>query len=81
MSTIVPPPTPKQLPDTCATCAEITGTMRYCAPARCYCGHANCPAFASFVDLTALPAADVAPVATLRTGWDDREGETWIDKL
>jgi hypothetical protein len=68
--------------DTCQSCAVESGTKRYCAPARCYCGHKNCPAFDSWVDLKALPIPE--PTTTTRrknTTWDDREGPTWIDSL
>lgn len=41
---------------TCPTCAEKTGTKRYCAPGRCYCAHPACPAYPTWVDLTATPA-------------------------
>lgn len=36
---------------TCNTCADTTGTTRYCALARCYCGHPDCPAIDSYIDL------------------------------
>ena len=68
--------------ESCATCATETGTKRYCAPARCYCGHSDCPAFDSWIDLKAVEFADT-PVSAPKRGstWDDREGATWIDKL
>jgi hypothetical protein len=40
-------------PETCTTCVELTKTKRYCAPARCYCGHAACPAIATWIDVRA----------------------------
>lgn len=71
----------------CQPCAPA-----YCAPARCYCGHPECDAFATFVrhvqprtekngpvydDTTAA-----APVPVVEpSAWDDREGPTWIDNL
>lgn len=33
----------------CPTC-DLDGRRRYCAPNRCYCGHPDCYAFASWVD-------------------------------
>lgn len=68
--------------DTCAPCATATGTKRYCALARCYCGHPECPAFESFIDLDAIPLAD-APTrpSSRRSSWDDRKESTWIDQL
>ncbi len=67
----------------CATCAATTGTKRYCAPARCYCGHADCPAVDSYVDINAIPLWDAQPPArpARRSSWDDRKDSTWIDKL
>jgi hypothetical protein len=67
--------------DECATC-ETTGRRGYCAPARCYCGHPDCHAVESWVDLKAIRFAD-APLPTKRgrSRWDDREGATWIDSL
>ena len=68
--------------ETCATCAEVTGTKRYCAPGRCYCGHEDCPAFDTWIDLKSLPIHDAPTTAKRgRSAWDDREGSTWIDSL
>jgi hypothetical protein len=62
----------------CATCA--TGpTRRYCAPARCYCGHTDCHAYASWIDVDSIPLSDVTP--TTSSTWKEREESTWIDKL
>lgn len=36
--------------ENCPSCRTATGTTRYCAPSRCYCGHEDCPAYASWVD-------------------------------
>lgn len=68
---------------TCAACVAATGTKRYCAPTRCYCGHPGCPAFDSWVDLKALAASEqYAATPTPRSStWDDREEATWIDQL
>jgi hypothetical protein len=68
---------------TCDTCTQTTGTTRYCALTRCYCGHTDCPAYESFIDLAALPLTE-APTPTRskkKTSWDDREAATWLDKL
>lgn len=71
----------------CSPCAPT-----YCAPNRCYCGHAECDAAATFVrhvhpkteatgpvfDDSAAPA----PIPTIEpSAWDEREGPTWIDNL
>lgn len=71
-----------KLPTSCVTCADETGTKRYCAPSRCYCGHAACPAFDSWIDLKAVQFTD-APIGTRTrfTTWDDRKESTWIDKM
>ena len=63
----------------CATCTEA-GRRGYCAPLRCYCGHADCYAFASYVPLVAL---NVTPIdhKKRRNDWAQREESTWIDKL
>lgn len=63
----------------CRTCADTTHTKRYCAPFRCYCGHPDCPAFASYeglrpINVTCLPRAT-------STAWGDREEPTWIDQM
>ena len=73
-------PTASPPPDYCETCRANTGTLRYCALGRCYCGHADCPAFTSWVELPALTNAHAAP-ARRSTTWDDREEATWIDQL
>lgn len=65
----------------CQTC-DTTGRRGYCAPARCYCGHPDCHAHESFIDLAAVPLAEVPAVKPRgRLSWDDREGPTWIDSL
>lgn len=61
----------------CPKCAP-----RYCAPARCYCAHEECPAFESWVDIRAIPFRDAEPKKNpARSSWDNREGETWIDSM
>ena len=68
--------------ETCATCAQATKTKRYCAPARCYCGHALCPAFDSWIDLALIEAPVVdSSTERHRDSWANREGASWIDKL
>lgn len=47
-------------PECCAMCFERTGTKRYCAPRRCYCGHKTCPAYATYSDVRAAPDNVVA---------------------
>lgn len=100
-------------PECCPTCAADPHTApgRYCAPARCLCGHEACPATGYVnpraVQLAAVP--DPLPVPELgtrgwalqermlsnvgrtpppalthtdhlRTEWDEREPDTWIDR-
>jgi hypothetical protein len=68
----------------CPTCAPA-----YCAPLRCYCGHADCDAAATFVSHTTVSTRVVyddeavapAPVAAEPSDWDEREGPTWIDSM
>lgn len=70
----------------CPTCAP-----RYCAPARCYCGHTDCEARATYVQHVQVKATKAALVyddtaaAPVRSAepsdWDDRDGPTWIDNL
>lgn len=69
-------------PFECTTCGDLE-RRGYCAPARCYCGHPACPAFASWVDLSLVPLADLpAPKKRKQSSsWDDRKESTWIDQL
>lgn len=52
----------------------------YCAPLRCYCGHPQCPAFRSYVELEQPKTPTTVRPAT-STAWDDRDSPTWIDNL
>lgn len=66
----------------CGTCAETTGTKRYCAPLRCYCAHEDCYAFASYrksqmPTLTNVKAAD----SRMAKSWAERGEGSWIDGL
>ena len=64
----------------CQTCTE-EGRKGYCAPLRCYCGHEDCHASASW---TPLPALNVTPIVKnnpTRDSWANREESTWIDQL
>lgn len=66
----------------CPTC-EAGPTKRYCAPARCYCGHEDCHAFASWVDMTKVPLPATPKRATktkAAEAWADREEESWLEK-
>ena len=54
---------------------------RYCAPARCYCGHPECPAFDTHRERTPINVTDI----TNRTSkaadlWASREEPTWMDR-
>lgn len=71
---------PRDGSEMCATCIEQTGTQRYCAPARCYCGHDACPA--EWHPLPDLREVDPAPAKPARaSSWGTREDSTWIDKM
>lgn len=66
-----------------------TGTGRYCAPLRCYCG--SCPGYDEQVaaaELTyqrevrrALRAIEAAENAQHAQSWANRSDSTWIDTL
>lgn len=66
----------------CQTCTDA-GRRGYCAPARCYCGHPECWASASWVDLSTVRInVDVAPAnEKMRKSWEQRTEATWLDKL
>lgn len=62
----------------CAQCAP-----KYCAPKRCYCGHRECTAFASYIsreDMTIDDQQKQEPNAH-RESWKNREPDTWLDKM
>lgn len=62
----------------CTRCAP-----KYCAPNRCYCGHTECTAFASYVareDMT-LDRRQTREFNAHRASWRDREPDTWLDKM
>ena len=65
---------------TCPTCATV-GRRGYCAPLRCYCGHAECYAFASYVPLVALNVTPIDRKKRSTSAWDERGEGGWIDKL
>ena len=66
----------------CQTCADATGTQRYCAPKACYCGHPDCYAFASYVELRPLNVTSIKPRDDrMKSAWDDRGEGSWIDGL
>ena len=65
----------------CQSCRDAhPGSTRYCAPKRCYCGHADCPAYASYEEPPRINVASL-PTRATSTAWDDREEPTWIDRL
>lgn len=78
--------TPEQRAQTCPTCDADPHAApgRYCASLACRCGHATCPAAASWV-----PREGQARVIHLSerkapsaSAWAAREeGSSWIDKL
>lgn len=62
----------------CPLCAP-----RYCAPKRCYCGHQECTAFASYIsreDITTNYQQSQESNAH-RASWKNREPDTWLDKM
>lgn len=65
----------------CQTCTD-TGRRGYCAPARCYCAHDDCYAAASYVEVRPLNVTTI-PTSKSRAAeaWEDREEQTWIDRL
>lgn len=65
---------------TCQTCVEAQ-RRGYCAPFRCYCGHADCYAFASYVPRSTPNLIEFKPRKPKQNAWADREVSTWIDKL
>lgn len=66
-------------PWTCGECVEA-GRRGTCAPARCYCGHEGCHAFASWEPRKA-PTLTAVPRIQGPSAWAAREESTWIDKL
>ena len=80
----LPPPASESAPSPyCDTCRAATGTKRYCAPGRCYCGHEVCPAFDSYIDMSKVPLPEVGKSKRRRgtKSWDERGEATWIDSL
>lgn len=63
-------------------CPECVAPGGYCAPLRCYCGHADCPASASYIPLGQIrssgPSTNNAQHAK---SWADRKEATWLDRL
>jgi len=67
----------------CTECAADPKAApgRRCAPRRCRCGHASCPAASSWVPREGQ--ARVIHLLEPRTSsaWANREESTWIDKM
>ena len=63
-------------------CPECVAPGGYCAPLRCYCGHADCPASASYIPPGQIrssgPSTNNAQHAK---SWADRKEATWLDRL
>ena len=63
-------------------CPACTAPGGYCAPLRCYCGHTECPASASYIPLDQIrssgPSTNNAQHAK---SWADRKEATWLDRL
>lgn len=66
----------------CKTCSENGRDGGYCAPLRCYCAHSACPAFQSWSPI-GEPVFSLQGRSRKRdtTVWDERQSESWIDKL
>jgi hypothetical protein len=68
----------------CVAC-DPTGRGRSCARRRCYCGHPECWAAASYVDLSRVRVrvadADDHPLSRAAAAWDNRQEDTWLDRL
>lgn len=61
----------------CTTCE-----FGYCAPLRCYCGHKECDASASYIKQAPPKRIAIAPAANPHAeSWANREDATWLDKL
>ena len=80
--------TPDQRAQACPTCDADPSAApgRYCASLACRCGHATCPAAASWVPregqarVIHLPEPRATPASA--SAWAAREeGSSWIDKL
>ena len=65
-------------PYQCRVCVETRQEPVYCA--RCYCGHPECPAYDTYRELP-KPQNIFYKNNTSRSSWDDREEQTWLDKM
>lgn len=67
--------------DHCRECAD-SGRNGTCARLRCYCGHATCWAFDSYVPLKDIPIPALPTAADTRqaASWANREEPTWLDR-
>ena len=67
--------------DHCAACAD-SGRNGTCARLRCYCGHQECWAAESFVELGVMRVPANVPAGDARQAqtWANREEPTWLDK-
>jgi len=63
----------------CRTCADVN-RRGYCAPLRCYCGHKDCHAAASYYEPTIPDVSNVREKPT-STSWANRKESTWIDQM
>ena len=67
----------------CARCAP-----GYCAPQRCYCGHAECDSIDSCIPAETIHKRAMAAyldgeatTSVMKKTWDEREESTWIDQM
>lgn len=65
---------------TCQTCTE-EGRKGYCARLRCYCGHEDCHASASYYEPTIPDVSSVREMPTSKAWANRKEGSSWIDRL
>lgn len=66
----------------CPTCTRTRNDPAYCAPARCYCGHPDCPAAASYYKPPPITAT--VTQRTEPSAWDERDKDSkhgWIDQM
>ena len=63
----------------CDACTR-DGRRGYCAPLRCYCGHKDCHAAASFFEPAPPDLSTLREVPT-STSWANRKDSTWIDQM
>ena len=70
------------MPQPAPYCPQCTIPGGWCAPHRCYCGHKQCPAYASYISRDQIKATTAKTNATQHAqSWAQREEATWLDRL